>query len=100
MRAEMRERIQRRVPGAEEAGDQRHRDRHRQEERERDDEGATGSVHGAHLGKECGLLKEPDLRRIAYWNAVSEKERNLREWSRSGGISASFSTARMPIVRC
>ncbi len=37
---------------------------------------------------------------LSYWNAVSEKLRNLRECSRSIGISASFSIARMPILRC
>ena len=36
----------------------------------------------------------------AYWNAVSEKLRSLRECSRSIGISASFSIALMPMVRC
>lgn len=37
---------------------------------------------------------------VAYWNAVSEKLLSLREWSRSIGISASFSIALMPMVRC
>ena len=35
-----------------------------------------------------------------YWNAVSEKLLSLRECSRSIGISASFSIALMPMVRC
>jgi hypothetical protein len=36
----------------------------------------------------------------AYWNAVSEKFLSLRECSRSIGMSASFSIALMPMIRC
>ena len=35
-----------------------------------------------------------------YWKAVSEKFLSLRECSRSIGMSASFSIALMPMVRC
>ena len=35
-----------------------------------------------------------------YWNAVSVKLLSLRECSRSGGMAASFSMARMPMSRC
>ncbi len=35
-----------------------------------------------------------------YWKAVSEKLLSLRECRRSIGISASFSIALMPMVRC
>ena len=36
----------------------------------------------------------------AYWKAVSEKFLSLRECSRSSGMSANFSIALIPIVRC
>jgi hypothetical protein len=36
----------------------------------------------------------------AYWKAVSEKFLSLRECSRSIGMSANFSIALMPMVRC
>src|SRR6266851_758223 len=42
---------------------------------------------------------EPPPRR-AYWKAVSEKFLSLRECSRSIGMSANFSIALMPMVRC
>src|SRR5712675_1264303 len=38
--------------------------------------------------------------RRAYWKAVSEKFLSLRECSRSIGMSANFSIALMPMVRC
>ncbi len=53
-----------------------------------------GNVHRLILGLVNPVGPAP------YWKAVSEKLRSLRECSLSGGISASFSTARMPIVRC
>lgn len=47
-----------------------------------------------------GLPRRAPAGLSGYWNAVSEKLLSLRECSRSIGISASFSIALMPMVRC
>jgi hypothetical protein len=41
-----------------------------------------------------------DSSRRPYWKAVSEKFLSLRECSRSIGMSANFSIALMPMIRC
>ena len=48
----------------------------------------------------CSATIGPGGSRRAYWKAVSEKFLSLRECSRSIGMSANFSIALMPMVRC
>src|SRR5690606_14282537 len=91
MQAEMREEVEGRVERAEKAEDDGHIECCAQTGRPRCV--PRGTVFGAAAG-------HAGAQAAAYWKAVSEKLLSLRECSRSSGIAASFSMARMPMVRC